>query len=74
MWYLLMNGLIVSCSLLDIVDILVENYGNEFEEEVYQGMEEEQIDLGWEELQFVKKRKLKVVELVKEEFDEEVVV
>lgn len=66
-----MNGLIVSRGLPDVADILVENYGNEYEEEEQQGTEEEQIDLGWEEPQPVKKRKSKAVELAKEEFDEE---
>lgn len=34
-------------------------------------MEEEQVDLGWEEPQPVKKRKAKTIEPTKEEFNEE---
>ncbi|KAE8538544.1 hypothetical protein D1P53_004905 [Cryptococcus gattii VGV] len=48
-----------------------ENYGNESEEEEQQKLEEEQVDLGWEEPQPVKKRKAKTVEPTKEEFNEE---
>ncbi|OXG89591.1 U3 small nucleolar RNA-associated protein 11 [Cryptococcus neoformans A2-102-5] len=51
-----------------------ENYVNESEEEKQQEAEEEQVDLGWEEPQPVKKRKSKAVELTKEEFDEEAAV
>lgn len=69
-----MTGLIVSRNLPDVADIIVENYVNESEEEKQQEAEEEQVDLGWEEPQPVKKRKSKAVELTKEEFDEEAAV
>ncbi|KAL0255420.1 hypothetical protein I308_100224 [Cryptococcus tetragattii IND107] len=49
----------------------VENYGNESEEEEQQKLEEEQVDLGWEEPRPVKKRKAKTVEPMKDEFNEE---
>lgn len=69
-----MTGLIVSRNLPDVADIIVENYVNESEEEKQQEAEKEQVDLGWEEPQPVKKRKSKAVELTKEEFDEEAAV
>lgn len=66
-----MIGMNVSRNLPDVADILVENYGNESEEEEQQKLEEEQVDLGWEEPQPVKKRKVKTVEPTKEKFNED---
>lgn len=66
-----MIGMNVSRNLPDVADILVENYGNESEEEEQQKLEEEQVDLGWEEPQPVKKRKAKTVEPTKEKFNED---